>query len=86
MKINGLPQPAGPANNQIESARPDPASRKYYNYEEDRYSECEEEEEENEPLEATANNITQPANPPLTTTTTTTNNIEQQQVDSDQGI
>jgi hypothetical protein len=83
MKINGLPQPAGPANNQIESARPDPASRKYYNYEEDRYSECE--EEEDEPLEATANNMTQPANPALTTTTTT-NNIEQQQVDSDQGM
>jgi hypothetical protein len=86
MKINGQPlhQPAGPANTQIESARPDPASRKYYNYEEDRYSECEEEEEENEPLEATANNMTQPANPSLTTTTT--NNIEQQQVDSDQGM
>jgi hypothetical protein len=83
MKINGLHQPAGPANTQIESARPDPASRKYYNYEEDRYSECE--EEEDEPLEATANNMTQPANPALTTTTTT-NNIEQQQVDSDQGM
>ena len=90
MKINGqpLPQLAGPANTQIESARPDPASRKYYNYEEDRYSECEEEEENDEQLEATANNMTQPANPPLTTTTNNTSATDEQQppAESDRGM